>query len=97
MWAPQPHGALTGPLDAIVELGLPLVALVAFWLYARRGRRSRDEAERRRTAGDPSYYEALATDDLATLVAMLADREERTAEDERILSGARAELGRRGE
>lgn len=92
---PRSHGTFTGPLDLFVEMGLPLVALVVLWMLSRRKGRGRDEAERRRAAGQLEYYVALGTDDLATLVGMLATRGDRTAEEKRVLAGAQMELERR--
>lgn len=95
MYRPATHGTSTGPLDLFVEMGLPLVTLVVLWMLARRRGRGRDEAERRRAAGDPEYYVALGTDDLATLVGMLATRGDVTPEEKRVLAGAQMELERR--
>lgn len=97
MRVPIAHGAYSGPLDAFVDVGLPLLALVVLWLLSRRKGPKRKEAERRRAAGDPEFYRALPTDDLATLIGMLEARTDRGGEDERTLAGARADLkARRG-
>lgn len=95
MLRPPAHGVYAGPLDAFVDLGLPLIALLVLWAWSRRGRRKRDEAERRRASGDPTYYTSLPTGDLRALAGLLDARSERTPEDERTLAGARAELERR--
>lgn len=42
---------LAGPLDLLIELGLPVLLLVALWAWARR-------AERRRGAGERDEEEA---------------------------------------
>lgn len=95
MAAPAVHGVYSGPLDAFIDLGLPLLGLVVLRLLSRRKGPKRKEAERQRAAGDPEFYRALPTDDLATLVGMLEARTDRGDEDERTLAGARAELGAR--
>lgn len=95
MARPVAHGLGAGPLDTFIDLGVPLVVLVVMWLWSRRGRGKREEAERRKASGDPTYYAALGTDDLAALVGMLDARTGRTPEDDRLLMDARAELDRR--
>lgn len=85
-----------GPLDPLIELGLPLLIFIGLYHWSSRGERGkhRREADRRRAAGDPEYHTALTTPDLKALAATL---EARPADDAARALRARiaSELARR--
>lgn len=87
---------LGGPLDPLIELGLPLVIFIGLYFWSSRGAggKQRREAQRRRAAGDANYYTALSTADLRALATQLdADPADEPARE--LRAGVASELKRR--
>lgn len=83
-----------GPLDPLIELGLPLLIFIGLYFWSSRGERSkhRREADRRLASGDPAYV--LTTRDLRALAAKV---EAQPADDaaRALRTGIASELARR--
>lgn len=93
---PEAHLGLGGPLDLLIELGLPLLIFIALWWWSSRGeRRGRHDADLRRALRDPEFYRSLSTSDLRWLAGQLEERRDPDAAATGLLADVRAELGRR--